>query len=174
MWVECGHCSTIVPRKRTGTSRNGIPMYTKFCSRSCAASFNNGKFPKRQKTAKVCTICFGPSQYKKRCVSCRQQASEDYLNTTKAMLRGDGNMNFNSRLPYLRSHSKATYIKSNRPLECKVCGYDTHVEIAHIKAVKDFSDDSTIREINDLSNLLALCRNHHWEFDNGVLSIDLT
>jgi HNH endonuclease len=154
MWVECG-----------------VPTYTKFCSRSCAASVNNSKFPKRTKTEKVCVICFGPSDRGKRCAPCRDKASEDYLNTTKAMLRGDGNMNFNSRLPHIRSHAKSAYLKSDRPLVCNVCGYDIHVEIAHIKAIKDFSEESTIREINDASNLVALCRNHHWEFDNGHLTL---
>lgn len=48
-------------------------------------------------------------------------------------------------------------------------GYDKHIEIAHIKAVSDFSDDSLISEINDKNNLVALCPNHHWEFDNGFL-----
>jgi len=170
MWIECGGCGVVVPKKRTGTL-NGVPTYTKYCSRSCAASVNNSKFPKRKKTGKVCIICFGPSQYNKRCAPCRAKASEAYLDTTKAMLRGDGNMNFNSRLPYIRSHAKSVYLKSNQSLVCKVCGYDVHVEIAHIKAIKDFSEESTIREINDLSNLVTLCRNHHWEFDNGHLTL---
>ena len=38
--------------------------------------------------------------------------------------------------------------------------------------MSDFSDDAKISEINDIRNLIALCPNHHWEFDNGKLSED--
>jgi hypothetical protein len=54
---------------------------------------------------------------------------------------------------------------------CAVCGYDKHVETAHIKAVASFPDTATIREINAPSNLVGLCPNHHWEFDNGLLEL---
>ena len=60
--------------------------------------------------------------------------------------------------------------KSNRPQKCVICGYDKHIEIAHIKSVSEFSDDALVSEINDINNLVALCPNHHWEFDNGILS----
>ena len=52
-----------------------------------------------------------------------------------------------------------------------VCGYDKTYEVAHIKAVSEFSDDALISEINDINNLIALCPNHHWEFDHLQLDI---
>ena len=52
-----------------------------------------------------------------------------------------------------------------------IVGYTNHVEVAHIKAVSNFSEDSLISEINDISNLIGLCPNHHWEYDNGLLDI---
>jgi HNH endonuclease len=55
---------------------------------------------------------------------------------------------------------------SNKERICK-CGYSKHVEICHIKEVKSFPDDAKIKEINDPSNLLYLCPNCHWEFDNS-------
>ncbi len=48
---------------------------------------------------------------------------------------------------------------------CAHCGYDKHVEICHIKAVKDFPNTSTIGDINKEDNLILLCPNCHWEFD---------
>ena len=54
-----------------------------------------------------------------------------------------------------------------------ICGYDKHYEIAHIKPVSDFEDDALITEINSIDNLIALCPNHHWEFDNGLLNIGI-
>lgn len=55
--------------------------------------------------------------------------------------------------------------------ECAVCGYDNHVEVAHIKAVSSFPDTATIKEINAPDNVIGLCPNHHWEFDNGLLTL---
>lgn len=52
---------------------------------------------------------------------------------------------------------------------CEVCGYDKHVEVAHIVDIASFPDDATIREINSAENVRGLCPNHHWEFDNGIL-----
>jgi hypothetical protein len=57
-------------------------------------------------------------------------------------------------------------------LACMVCRYSSHVELAHIKAIKDFDLMSKIGEINDESNILTLCPTHHWEFDQGNLSLD--
>ena len=37
---------------------------------------------------------------------------------------------------------------------------------------KDFDDNNTIAEINDISNLIGLCPNHHWEYDNGLLDLN--
>jgi predicted restriction endonuclease len=54
---------------------------------------------------------------------------------------------------------------------CEVCGYNTHVEVCHIKSVSSFSDDTLITEINSIDNLVGLCPNHHWEFDNGKIKL---
>lgn len=67
--------------------------------------------------------------------------------------------------------ARKTYFEYNPAPKCVICGYDKHVEVAHIKAVSEFSDNSTLREINSISNLIGLCPNHHWEYDNGLLDI---
>lgn len=36
------------------------------------------------------------------------------------------------------------------------------------KATSDFDDDVLIKEINNINNLIGLCPNHHWEFDNDA------
>ena len=63
------------------------------------------------------------------------------------------------------------YQNSNKPKQCICCNYDKHYEVAHIKAVSDFNDDTLISEINDIDNLIALCPNHHWEYDNTDFDI---
>lgn len=51
------------------------------------------------------------------------------------------------------------------------CGYDKHVEVCHIKAIRDFDLKTKIKDINSKENLVLLCPNCHWEFDNGLLTL---
>lgn len=51
--------------------------------------------------------------------------------------------------------------------ECFECEYNEHVDVCHIKDIYLFDLNSTIKEVNALSNLVALCKTHHWEFDQG-------
>lgn len=71
----------------------------------------------------------------------------------------------------IRKDAQAVFDKSSTPRCCVICGYDKRIEIAHIKAVADFDDNTLVSEINDISNLVALCPNHHWEYDNGLLEL---
>ena len=72
----------------------------------------------------------------------------------------------------IRQLSRKAYIDSNQKLACKICDYSYHVDICHIHDVKSFPETATISEINHISNLVALCKNHHWEFDHDHLSLD--
>jgi len=51
------------------------------------------------------------------------------------------------------------------PKVCK-CGYNTHVEVCHIKPINSFSDDTLMGVVNSKDNLVYLCPNCHWELDN--------
>jgi len=72
----------------------------------------------------------------------------------------------------LRELARRSYQQAQLPRVCSNCGYDKHVEICHIRALNSFPDDTPIATINDLSNLVALCPNCHWEFDHGLLKLD--
>lgn len=91
------------------------------------------------------------------------------LNMTKGELFGC-RKNWQSARTAIRKLADSIFKRSNKPRECAICGYNKHIEIAHIKGVSEFSDDSLVSEINDINNLVALCPNHHWEFDSGQLS----
>lgn len=71
----------------------------------------------------------------------------------------------------ITSMARLIFNNSDKPKECAICGYDKHYEVAHIIAVSDFDDNTLISEINNIDNLIALCPNHHWEYDNGILDI---
>lgn len=52
---------------------------------------------------------------------------------------------------------------------CMNCGYNKHVEVCHIKAIKDFDSKASILQVNSPENIAILCPNCHWEFDNNLL-----
>ena len=79
--------------------------------------------------------------------------------------------NYQSYRSAIRKHAEKIYKESNKDLKCFICGYDKHVEIAHIKAVSEFTENSLISDINSLDNLVALCPNHHWEYDNNIIKL---
>lgn len=81
--------------------------------------------------------------------------------------------NWQSARSDIRKNAEKIFKQSGNDLKCAICGYDKHIEIAHIKAVSEFSDTSLISEINNINNLIALCPNHHWEYDHGLLDLKL-
>lgn len=71
----------------------------------------------------------------------------------------------------IQKNARKIYEQSDKPKCCICCGYDKHYETAHIKSVSSFDSDALLSEINSIDNLIALCPNHHWEYDNGNLDI---
>ena len=55
---------------------------------------------------------------------------------------------------------------------CRKCGYRLHVELAHLKPITSFSDNTPLKVVNDPSNLVPFCPNCHWEFDRGLFKVD--
>ncbi len=78
-----------------------------------------------------------------------------------------GQRNHYQKYSMIRYRARTYYFKDRSlPVCCEICGYDYHVEIAHIKPICEFSLDTMLSEINDLANLKALCPNCHWELDH--------
>lgn len=102
---------------------------------------------------------------------CFKEKEETFiLDLTKGEIFGRRG-NWQSARSSIQKLARETYFACNQHPKCEVCGYDKHVEVAHRKAVSDFDDDTTIREINSIGNLIGLCPNHHWEYDHGILEI---
>ncbi len=141
----------------------------KFCSRSCSATFNNRKHPKREPEG-TCASCGTsvPTRYT-YCNPCWQDRLIDWDSLTIGEARKSGANHGRAR--YARRVLRKDYIASGRPMECLECGYSLHVDICHIKDCKDFPDKTPMSIVNSLDNVVALCKNHHWEFDNGHLSL---
>lgn len=197
-----------------------------FCSKSCAAKYNNRGIVRNPRKIKKCKQCegdyYGPGKYcSKDCSkisskNLRIERIKTKSTTTKIESRCIYCNNVVLRTPYqikhnqgrFCSHSCASKYQNKSNIEftkgnlkcstgfarnqynkirtsahkiykqfigvykCAVCGYDKHVEICHKKAIKDFPDTALLSEINSTDNLIALCPNCHWEFDNKLLSIN--
>lgn len=152
----CKNCSQPIQLKKYICP--SVARKMTFCSTSCAAKTNNRLIPKRKINLIKCSSCPAmiPRQ-RKFCITCR----ESKANGAK---RKD---QLNRRLIYHHGRS----VVRGRIKVCAYCGYDKHVEMCHIIPIRNFSKDATVGEINSSDNLIFLCPNHHWEFDNNLLSI---
>lgn len=156
MIVSCLNCEKEFEKTVTNIKRSP----NNYCSRSCAASANNRANPRRVKT-KECKQCstkiFSNYTY---CNECKYYI-QDY---TLSEIKYD---KYNRASAYALVRSRSRAIGKNLGWNsCVKCGYDKHVEIAHIKSVSEFSEDTLVSVVNDPSNLIALCPNCHWEFDH--------
>ncbi len=158
----------------------------RFCNRNCSAKYNNRLFPKKKKTANIvnatvsnitnttvsenkCKLCdLNVKKSSTYCISCcKNRGISDKTKKELFELR----KNWQSAASSIRKQARVIYAKASLTMKCKLCGYDKHVQICHIKSVSDFCDSAQISEINALENLVALCPNHHWEFDSGLISV---
>lgn len=146
----------------------------KFCSKSCAASYNN-KSPKRVRT-NSCKDCQRPCLTSRTyCSECWTQKVEEReikkASETLGSMRGGGNANRGGRYPLIRQWARKAYLKSDKPQYCVICGHP-NFDVAHIKDISRYDETVLISVINDLNNLVALCKTHHGDFDNGDIGIE--
>lgn len=79
--------------------------------------------------------------------------------------------NWQSARNTIRKDAVRVFTSSGKPLKCHICNYSHHVQIAHKTPVSKFPNSALLSEINAIDNLVALCPNHHWEYDHGKLSL---
>jgi len=173
--INCGKIIKVLDRQKVSIVRR-----KKFCNHSCAATYNNQKYPKRIAENERITFCDkcgkkikqikrsnGTFSSRKTCNECNKALA----GITKGELWEKSNRR-STASSRVTSHARKTYIDSGKELKCKICGYDKHIEVCHIKAISEFNMDALIvEEINNVNNLIALCPNHHWEFDNNILKL---
>lgn len=147
--IDCGYCGTETKNK-------------KYCSRACAIKVTN-KTPKRAKVQRVCKVC-------SIAVTGRRTVCDEHsAHVVKDMTLAEAVYEKHHRSSaYALVRSRARASVASEPVVCQTCGYDKHVEVAHIRAVADFPDDTMLSVINARSNLMLLCPNCHWEFDHNL------
>jgi len=147
-----------------------------FCSRSCAAKHNNvGKQRNKAKIFK-CINCNSDynrtknHRYVQFCSGCKSKTEVIKLLTIgeyrqKLSVKGKHPSWVSA---HVRSFNRS-WNKELLKLPCAFCGYSKHVELAHKKSISSFTDNSTLAEVNSKSNIIQLCPNCHWEYDNNKL-----
>lgn len=168
MIVVCLQCSTEFEKTDTAVKRS--PNH--FCTRSCAASFNNRKAPKRHPEGH-CRICQTPIPTHERWCSSECQ---DKARTIRVLRR------LSKRAPAVvawrqRLKLKAIALKGGA---CQACGYSRSVRALHFHHLDPSQKDFRISGKNvkswdrvqeELKKCILLCANCHAEVHDGLLTL---
>ena len=139
----------------------------KFCSKSCAASYNNARDPKRQKTGS-CRECQGPSKATRAfCTDCvpegigKSEAQKLVYTLIKkgkiaAWLKGE----WRGGTDYGLSHIVRNFLLDQAEHSCSKCGWDTpHPDTGEVPLEVNHIDGDGLN--HDPSNVEVICPNCH-------------
>jgi hypothetical protein len=134
-----------------------------FCSQSCSTSLNNrSRTRKRAKKLYKCKVCEDIIQNRR--TFCDKHIPSIVNNDLKLSEAIYEKLHRSNAFALVRT--RARWSVRSEPQICEKCGYSKHVEVAHIKPISDFPEDTLLSVINDRNNLMLLCPNCHWEFDH--------
>lgn len=156
----CKHCNSVIEvkeGKKVPDTRKKV-----FCNHQCSANFYKKKYPGGSRQKDLCGCGKFKRKFAKICVNCYKNKLTHNTDISVVGTR-------DKRRSSISSNARRVFIRSEKEKKCCKCGYDKHIEVCHVKAVCTFSNDAEVSEINDIDNLVALCSNCHWEFDNGLL-----
>lgn len=149
-----------------------------FCSRKCAVTFNNRGVQHNKVKPRNCAKCgdvyFNVCGRRSRlCVKCREEFDNrsDEIDNRTLRFYWDKTGQISSPATFHEVRHHANRRNKHRLQACQRCGYSKHIEYAHIKPIISFDLDTPIKIVNAESNILLLCPNCHWEFDNGHLKL---
>lgn len=157
-------------------------MQNKFCDKSCGAKYHN---PPGKTNSYHCKWC-GKLSTKWYCNNSCKQKYYKKISTPKPIkppkppaietqTKGEARKRYKSFQSYrsmIQKHARKTLLTNNTSPSCKYCGYSIGIDVCHVRGVSNFSDDTLIKVINDIKNLMALCKRHHHEYDYGILAIE--
>lgn len=164
MIVQCLECLKEFEKSSANIKRS--PSH--YCSRSCSAKRTNRLRPKSSflQLQGVCEICKEAISKKlKFCKKCFKNKN-DFINDETVL----------SDIIYKTHHRSSAFalVRSRARSICKllgykkcsICQYDKHIEIHHKKSISSFPDNAKLKEINSIENMIPLCPNCHWEYEN--------
>jgi hypothetical protein len=152
----------------------------RFCSKACS----NKTVKRRVKKVSYCAVadCNNAVEYhlNKFCRCCITKGAHWARNSNVGKLlenqtieeashRRAGGANAYDNI---RAHArKLMKDEIDKGCGCFNCGWNQHVQVCHIKAINLFSKDALVSEVNNPTNLVLLCPNCHWLFDNSKLKL---
>ena len=168
MLVLCKNCGAEFDKKPNQIRKTN----NNFCSKSCAAIYNNKKYPKRKSSrSMICPGCTGRKDYVAReCHSCRISRifNENMKKPIcKFFINGASKVKYASVRQLGHKHLRL----NNIPKVCHICEFDAVVEACHIKPISSFPETALLSEVNALTNLKYLCPNHHAMLDKKLLEL---
>lgn len=150
----------------------------KFCCRSCAQSHNN-KISSKRKISRKCSRCDNTIR-NYRSLLC-EDCFQNYISSKKESLLNNTLFEYTNRdcIKKLHKSSQHAHIRTLArswfryltKLPCANCKYDKHVELCHIRPISSFDLSDKIKDINCHENIIQLCPNCHWEFDNNLITL---
>lgn len=169
--TKCTYCQISIIKKISGFKKIKNP----FCSTKCAAIYNNTIYPKKplqgscrickviiSKSRKLCSDCFKFGKHLRNGKRPRDQSIKE-LSTISGQHQ--------NKYGQIRQLARKLLITFHIEKKCKICNYSNYVECCHIKAIKNFSENTLISDVNHIKNLVWLCPNHHKELDLGILKL---
>ena len=168
--VSCKQCSIIFNKSSAEINKTK----NNFCSRSCAATYNNShnknrKFGPKKAVFWKCKIC--DCDIEDGRLYCKKHSTAFKpldINLTIEEVKYKNGLKSN-RFIKIKSHSRRVADTNGMLEQCFICGYKNAVQACHIIPVSKFPESTKIKEVNSPNNLIGLCPNHHWELDHDML-----
>lgn len=173
MPTNCKKCNKEFVKKNVEIKRTA----NNFCSRQCFSEFKLLGKPRKEYICLKCKNNFYKTYDHKLKTFCKDCSLSNYSDTKTSYYKSrtlDDIYNHHSvkdkhpswKSSFIRLMNR-TWNANLLAMPCNHCGYDLHVELAHIKAISTFPSSATLEEVNHPNNIIPLCPNCHWLFDNG-------
>jgi YHS domain-containing protein len=157
---NCFHCGKQNQKQKRNAKSHGGPH---FCNTTCA------NLCRQKGRTRACTKCQSPMLRAKRgkrlCDACKEADRSKLILLTKGEYFRT--RTWQAARNGICKHARRVFYASKQPRKCSICSYAGACDVAHKVAVSDFSDTALISEINALTNLVCLCKQHHWDFDHS-------
>ena len=176
----CKHCGEVIVIKN---ERCWSEIKQKqFCNKSCANSFNN-KGNIKNKTGingiiydelkNICPKCGNKKSSKAElCLNCRNELTNTQNKTLGFYIKDKQYLS--SKCQQIRYDARREIENSNKEKVCAYCNnheFDEILEVHHIKGILEFSEETLIKDINNIDNLIWLCPNHHTMLEKGLIKL---
>lgn len=175
--VKCEECGKELKILKCSYNKSESKHF--FCDKSCAAKYNNKHrehktSKKKQQKYNKCPICGQLKYYKSElCFKCRNKEKKKVHERTLGSYI-DGKKYLTTKCGEIRRDARRIIEESKREKVCAYCHnheFDEILEVHHIKGILEFGNDAKIKEINDESNLIWLCPNHHRMLELGLINL---